>query len=100
MTAFLAALAQGDPGAARAPDDRARAIIAGFAADAPLPRDLDQSASDGRLGEVILRAMVLYDSGRQGNPADLSAALATLRAVGLEETARRAALQLMLLKRG
>jgi hypothetical protein len=96
---FLAALAAGHPGDARAPDDRARAIAAGFADGATIPAELDVATTESRLGEVILRAMTLFDSGRQGNPADLTAALATLRAVGLDETARRAALQLMLLKR-
>lgn len=99
MTVYLSALAQGRPGGVRAPDDRARAIAAGFAEGASVPADLRIAASDNRLGEVVLRSMILFDSGRRGNPADLSAALASLRALGLDETARRAALQLMLLKR-
>ncbi|MFV0515568.1 MAG: hypothetical protein ACK5MY_18295 [Jhaorihella sp.] len=98
-SAFLAALAQGDPGRVRAPDDRARAIAAGFAPDAEPPAELRDAIAGGALGAAILRAMNLFDSGARGNPADLSGALATFRAVGLEDTARRAALQLMLLKR-
>ncbi len=94
---FLAALAQGDPVAAEPPDARAQAISAAFAPDPPVPPDLRTLLDSARLGEAILRAMALFESGRQGNTGDLTGALATLNAVGLQDTARRAALQLMLL---
>ena len=99
-TRFLAALAQGDPARARAPDARARAIAEGFAPDAEPPQELVAALDAGKLGEVILRSIALFDSGARGNPADLTAALATLRRIGLEDTARRASLQLMLIDRG
>jgi hypothetical protein len=41
----------------------------------------------------------MFDRGARGNLDELTRALSTLRAVGLEDTARRAALQLMLLER-
>jgi hypothetical protein len=44
--------------------------------------------------------MTLFSRGAEGNLGDLSAALALFRTVGLEDTARRAALQLMILERG
>lgn len=97
---FLAALAQGEPGRARAPDEQAQAIANGFADTARPPAMIAEAIETGALGEAILLAMTLFESGAHGNPADLSAALASLRAIGLEETARRAALQLMLLDRG
>lgn len=97
---FLAALAQGDPARTAPPDDRARAITEGFAPGAQPPQELIAALEAGKLGEVILRSIALYDSGARGNPADLTAALATLRRIGLEDTARRAALQLMLIGRG
>lgn len=97
---FLAALAQGDPGRARPSDDRARAIAEGFATPPRLPTEIQDAIDGGALGEAILLSMDLFESGAQGNPTDLSAALAGFRAVGLEDTARRAALQLMLLDRG
>lgn len=97
---FLAALAQGEPGRAAAPSDLAQAISAGFSADARPPAGLQDRLDRGQLGEAILRAMKLFHRGAAGNHADLSAALAAFRAVGLEDTARRAALQLMLLERG
>ncbi len=43
--------------------------------------------------------MILFGRGADGNLGDLTDALAMFRAVGLEDTARRAALQLMLLER-
>lgn len=97
---YLAALAQGEPGRAAAPSDMAEAISAGFAPGAVPPADLQEKLSRGQLGEVILRAMKLYHRGAAGNYADLADALATFRTVGLEDTARQAALQLMLLERG
>ncbi|MFK7751223.1 MAG: hypothetical protein AB8B51_01615 [Sedimentitalea sp.] len=96
---FLAALAQGAPGREEAFDNTSQAIIEGFSADTSPPVQLAHNLRDGALGYAILQAMVLFQSGATGNPADLSAALATFRAVGLEDTARRAALQLMLLER-
>ena len=98
-TAFLAKLAQGSPGDAVPPNDRAQAISEGFSGSAQPPQEIRTALGDGRLGEVILRGISLFDSGARGNPADLSAALATLRAIGLEDTARRGALQLMLIGR-
>lgn len=97
---FLAALALGDPARSPAPDDRARAITEGFAPEATPPQELISALNAGKLGEVILRTIALFDSGARGNPADLTAALASLRRIGLEDTARRAALQLMLIERG
>jgi len=99
-SAFLVALAQGAPGRIPASDATMQAISDGFSNDTHLPDDLQRLLDAGQLGEVILRAMVLMDSGMRGNPVELAAALATLRSVGMEDTARRAALQLLLLGQG
>jgi hypothetical protein len=96
---YLAALAQGEPGRVPAPNSIAQAISDGFSAGAALPTELEMGLKNGQLGWVILEAIDLFDSGANGNLADLTNALATFRSVGLEDTARRAALQLMLLKR-
>lgn len=96
---FLAALALGDPSSVPAPDNTARAISDGFSGDHPLPGGVSAALARGGLGEAILLAMAAFDLGARGNPRDLSGALATLRRIGLEDTARRAALQLMLLDR-
>ena len=94
-TAFLVSLARGEPDAGLAPDARARAIAAGFAGADP-PDDIATRLDQGRLGEAILRAIALYGAGVEGDLPDLTDALATFRAVGLEDTARRAALQALL----
>jgi hypothetical protein len=54
---------------------------------------------DGKLGEALLRAIALFDAGSDGDLRSVTDALTVLRAVGLEDVARRAALQLMILDR-
>lgn len=93
---ILTAIARGETTDQPGPLPHAAAIARAFGG-APVPEILQTQLAEGRLGEVILRAIALFDSGAAGNSADLTDALATLRALGLEDTARRAALQLMLL---
>ena len=58
-----------------------------------------RALAKGELGLVILKTMALFRTGAEGNPDALGQALAMLRHVGLEDTARRAALQVILLER-
>lgn len=95
---FLAALAQGDPGRARTPSPLADAVAQGFAWAAPIPSDIEAMLKNDQLGEAILETMELFAHGARGNLVDLTAAIATLRRVGLEDTARRAALNLLILQ--
>ncbi|MCM2561108.1 hypothetical protein M8756_01380 [Lutimaribacter sp. EGI FJ00015] len=93
--AFETALAQGDvtdPGQ----DDLAQSVARGMAATAP-PEDIAPLLEQGKLGEAILQAIALYERGHRADTRALEKALATFRAVGLEDTARRAALQTLLL---
>ena len=94
---FLAALAMGDPDRAEAPTPLADAISEGFAWSAPIPSDIHVMLDNDQLGEALLETMQLFAHGARGNLVDLTAAIATFRRVGLEDTARRAALQLMIL---
>ena len=96
---FLVSLASGTPDASAATTPQAHAITTGFGKTSP-PPELRLLLDKGQLGEVILKAMQLYESAAAGETKDIVAALATLRAVGLEDTARQAALQLLLLRRG
>jgi len=96
---FLAALAQGNPNRVAATTALEQAIEDGFSTASKPPANLQRLLDNGQLGETILRSMLLFEQGATGNLSDLSAALTTFRAVGLEDTARRAALQLMLLER-
>ena len=98
-TRFLFALSHGDPDPNTAPDTQAKAIATGFDDPATLPAALQNLWDLGRTGEVMLRAIGRFDQGSDGNLSALTEALMTLRAVGLEKTARQAALQLRILDR-
>ena len=52
-----------------------------------------------RIGEAILRALQLIADGAEGDYTDVTEGLVLLRQVGLEDHARRIALQLMILRR-
>lgn len=94
---FLRDTARGAPSPETARTALQEAIAAGFASSRPDPEH--QALIDaGRLGEAILAAAHQIGRGDAARDA-LTGALATLRAVGLEDTARRAALQLLLLER-
>ena len=97
-TQFLVALAQGDPGRAISPSPFADAVSQGFEWAAPVPPDIDALLANGQLGEAILESMQLFAHGARGNLVDLTAAIAAFRRVGLEDTARRAALNLLILQ--
>ncbi len=67
--------------------------------DAPPRTDLVQLVEQERLGEAVLSLLSLLHQGAGGKSRALTDALSTLRALGLEDTARRAALQILLLER-
>lgn len=94
--AFLTAIARGE-----APDTTPDTLFANGIASAfqtPTPRAaLIDKARNGALGLAILETIALLENGARGDTAALRDALSTLRALGLEDTARRASLQIMLL---
>ncbi len=94
---FLLSLAAGTP--SEATDSQSAAVARGFSAETDVPPSLRLTIQQNQLGEAILAAMDLYLSGARGETKDIAPALATLRAVGLEDAARRAALQLLILER-
>lgn len=103
--------------ASRRPADREEVLLAAIARGIALPRAEGSDARalaglghgalpparaaalirEGRLGEVILGALEDMAAGRAGDPQRMGDALATLRAVGLEGPARRAALEYLIL---
>lgn len=94
---LLAGIAAGTPQQADAETRLQSAIVAGFAATGAAPEHQALIAGN-RLGEAILAAAALLDDGEgRAAPSAVRAGIATLRAAGLEETARRAALQIVLL---
>ena len=75
-----------------------RAIAAAFAANLP-PHRYTLFIEENRLGEALLRAALVLARGAENSDADdLTDALVLFRAVGLEDVARRTALQLHLLR--
>ena len=90
--------ARGQVGDILAQTPEARAVAAAFTGTPPPPR-LANLANDGKLGEALLRALALFDAGSSGDLRSVTDALSLLRMVGLEDVARRAALQLMILDR-
>ncbi|WP_281982344.1 hypothetical protein [Thalassorhabdomicrobium marinisediminis] len=92
---FLAGVARGDPGDARATRAGYALVQSAFAAE-PLPDMLD-IARDGRSGEAILRTLATLQQGIDGDEQAFRSGFATLRALGLEDYARRIALQYLLL---
>lgn len=96
---FLAAIARGmDPRETGAmPGEIAEAVALAFGADAFVPQPSIDALSEGRLGEEILR--ILNRLGGPSDPRALSEGLATLRFLGLEDIARRTALESLLLER-
>ncbi len=97
---FLASLATGAPDAALAASALERAIARGFAPESTLPAAQQLLLDQARLGEAILVTMKSFSHGADGNLETLALSLAAFRHMGLEDTARRAALQLLLLPRG
>ena len=93
----LAAVAAGAAPATLRTEGTARAVLSAFADAPPEPRIVIR-ALGGQLGAALLDALVLTSEGAQGDVARLATGLATLRALGLEDVARRAALQVMLLE--
>jgi len=93
---FLIGLARGAPDPALADTPAERAIAGAFADTGPPPAHAGPLAR-GQLGETILSAAAGLHGARAGRARDTQAALATLRLVGLDDVARRAALQTLLL---
>ena len=94
---FAFALAMGQTAAPPAEADLVSRAVAGAFTDTPPDHRYAWFVQNQRLGEALLRAaLVLSDPAR--DPDDITDALALYRAVGLEDVARRAALQLVLLR--
>lgn len=96
--AVLAAIARGQTQGIPAGDARQGAVLAGFA-DAVPPERMMALLDEGRLGEAILRTLGAMAAGLDSDPQAMTDGIAFLRAVGLEDTARRAALQYLILAR-
>jgi hypothetical protein len=95
---LLVAIARGSVADLPPGEALAGAIIAGFSG-AAVSQPVAGLIRDGRIGEAILRTLVTADQGLAGDPAALTEAIAALRLLGLEGTARSMALQALILGR-
>lgn len=95
---FLIGVARGSVAGLAPPDSMARAIAPAFG-DAVLSDQAVQMLDQLRMGEVMIHAMHKIAMGVQGDLRGVTEGLAVLRRVGLEDVARRTALELMLLER-
>ena len=96
--AFLIGIARGSVKGLAPPDSMARAIAPAFT-DPALSDAAAQMIDQLRMGEVMIHAMDRVATGVQGDLRGVTEGLAVLRKVGLEDVARRTALELMLLER-
>jgi hypothetical protein len=95
---FLSAIARGEAPESTAADvPHANALRAAWETPPQAAQDLADLPGQNRLGEALLRTIRRFDTGASGNDKELVSALQTFRAFGLEDTARRAALQLAIL---
>ncbi len=98
---MLMAIARGmtpDEAAGSGPGQNAftQAILEGLTTRGTSEEDRPK-LQDGKLGETILETTITLGQASEGAPRDIRESLRTLRALGLEDTARRAALQLLIL---
>lgn len=90
--AFLADLAKGAPGPGAT--DAERAVAEAFRPDTG---NAAAGAPSEPLGQVLLQGLSDLQAGTGGDLTKFTQALSVLRALGLEDTARRAALQFLIL---
>lgn len=98
LAPILIGVAQGQTADLAPIDARTRAVLQGFDATV-LPVRLRSLVEQDRLGEAILRAIALFTNGSAGDFDELTDALAFFRHVGLEQVARQAALEFLILER-
>ena len=96
--AVLLATARGNFTGITAPDDMSRAVAAAFTTP-DIPTDLQAMLDQGRFGETILMTLALLRQGEAGDLRAVRQGLSVLHKLGLEDVARRTALQMLLLDR-
>lgn len=95
---FLLGLARGQVKGTVPQGEMAVAIQSAFTTPG-LPDGARELVAQGRTGEALLLAVDDITEGARGDLRDVADGLRTLRAAGLEDVARRSALQLLLLER-
>lgn len=82
-----------------AQDGMAQAIVSAFGDQTDLSEALGQMLAEGHDGLALLDALPLLALGAKGDPHSARQGLEVLRAVGLEQTARQIAIELLLIER-
>ncbi len=93
--AFVDQIAWGDP--QNPQTDLEHAIFTGFRTDTE--NELTELARNGKLGEALLQSIASIQTTAASDLQTVTEVLSFWRSVGLEDTARRAALQLLILNR-
>lgn len=96
--AFLIGLARGDITGLAPPDSMSRALAPAFLRPA-ITAEAQTLLDEKRIGEALLAAIDGVGRGVQGDPRGVAEGLSLLRKLGLEDVARRTALELLLLER-
>ncbi|MCB2135109.1 MAG: hypothetical protein KDE08_04065 [Rhodobacteraceae bacterium] len=96
---FLIGLATGEVAGLTPPDQLGEAIRLAFEPTASFAAEVTGIIDSNRLGQAILRAIDDITEGARGDLRRVSEGLFILRQTGLESSARRAALELLLLER-
>ena len=97
--AFLIGIASGRVAGQTPPDQLGLAIKSAFEAGPLRSPDAAGLLDQGRIGEAVLLAIDDITEGARGDLRRVTGGLQTLRRIGLETAARRAALELLLLER-
>lgn len=97
--AFYIGIARGEAAGLTPPDQLGAAIQSAFTTPPPPGEDFAMLLSGRRMGEAVLKAIDKVTLGAGGDLRDVTEGLAMLRHLGLEQAARQAALELMLLER-
>lgn len=95
---FLIGLATGDLQGVTPPDSMSRAIAPAFLAP-QLTEEAQRLLDERRVGEALFLALDMVGRGVYGDPRGVADGLSVLRKLGLEDTARRTAMELLLLER-
>jgi hypothetical protein len=96
---LMKAVAQGAISGVPIPSEADEAAVHAAFNGADVPPPIAEHIAQGRLGEALLRTISSFAQGAGGDTRAMTDALATLRAVGMEDTARRSALEYLILNR-
>lgn len=96
---LLQGIARGSLEGLTMPSSQKEAAVFRAFEDGAVSEPLSTTIAEGKLGEALLVAIAGFEQGTSGDPNAITDSLAALRAVGLEDSARRIALQFLILQR-